>query len=163
MVMTIALLFVIAVPFTYAIDFQLLGGVWILQTLPAVTLAFVRRRPPSSVVFLGLMTGLASGTWWVASTGFRSVIVTLSLGDLRVPCYAAIVALALNLLVTCGGWFLGAVAETSRRYSRCARSLDGMENRSTVRTRDRAKPSESQHTDRADPGLSGPLPYNEGP
>ncbi len=162
LVMTIALLFVIAVPFTYAIDFQLLGGVWILQTLPAVALAFVRRRPPSSVVFLGLMVGLVSGTWWVASTGFRGVIVTLSLGDLRVPCYAAIVALALNLLVTCGGWFLGAVAGTSRRYSRCARSLDEVENLSAARSGNRAKPSELHHADRAAPGLSGPLPYNEG-
>src|SRR5262249_12271789 len=38
-----ALAFVIWLPTTYAIDLQLLGGVWILQTLPAIVIGLFTR------------------------------------------------------------------------------------------------------------------------
>jgi SSS family solute:Na+ symporter len=42
-----ALVFVIVLPSKYAIDLQLLGGVWILQTLPSVALALCSPAGPS--------------------------------------------------------------------------------------------------------------------
>jgi SSS family solute:Na+ symporter len=123
-VMTLALLLVLTVPFSYAIDFQLLGGVWILQTLPAVGLAFARRRPPAVLLLAGWLVGIASGTWFVAATGFHGVVVSLHLGPFRAPCYAALLALVLNLLTVGTGMFLGAVAKASYRHGRCCRVAD---------------------------------------
>jgi SSS family solute:Na+ symporter len=120
-VMAVALALVLSVPFSYAIDFQLLGGVWILQTLPSVALAFARRRPPSLALLAGWFVGTAAGTWFVATTGFRGVVVTLELAGWRVLCYAAVAALGLNVLTAVGVWFLLAVAQTSFRHSRCVR------------------------------------------
>jgi SSS family solute:Na+ symporter len=37
-----ALVFIIFVPLQYAIQLQLLGGIWIIQTLPSVLSAFTR-------------------------------------------------------------------------------------------------------------------------
>src|SRR5206468_2067178 len=50
-----ALLFIILAPVKYAIDFQLLGGVWISQTIPSVFDELAedvppRRRPPEPAV-----------------------------------------------------------------------------------------------------------------
>ncbi len=37
-----AVLFILALPLTYAIQLQLLGDIWIIQTLPALVLGSIR-------------------------------------------------------------------------------------------------------------------------
>src|ERR1700747_2660373 len=57
-----ALVFIIFVPTQYAIQLQLLGGIWIIQTLPAVMLgAFTRWFNPWALL-IGWLVGTVAGT-----------------------------------------------------------------------------------------------------
>jgi len=91
-----ALAFVFALRTQDAINLQLLGGVWILQTLPAVVLALFTPRLHRVGLLAGWAVGMLSGTALLAANGFVSV-VSLELGDVRVGVYVALLALALNL------------------------------------------------------------------
>lgn len=81
-----------------AINLQLLGGVWILQTFPAVVLGLFTRLSPSRALLAGWVTGMIVGTLLVVRQGF-SAVVWIGLGDHRTPVYAAVVALVVNLAV----------------------------------------------------------------
>ncbi len=94
------LVFIIGFPQTYAIVLQLLGGIWIIQTLPAVMLGLYTRWLHPAALILGWLTGTAAGTWMAATLSFKSATYVLHIAGLAVPCYAAISALALNLLVS---------------------------------------------------------------
>lgn len=91
-----ALLFVLKLPVTYAIEMQLLGGIWIAQIFPAVVLGVFTRWFHPWALFCGLVAGLGSGSWMVWSLGLKSsVYVVPHVGGL----YAAVPALVLNLAV----------------------------------------------------------------
>jgi SSS family solute:Na+ symporter len=93
-----ALAFVVGLRAQDAITLQLLGGVWILQTLPAVVLGLLLRRPHRYALLAGLVTGVVTGTWLVAAQGFVAV-TRFDVGPASVGIYAGLVALALNLAV----------------------------------------------------------------
>ena len=94
-----ALLFVILLPQHYAIELQLLGGVWIVQTLPAVILGLYSRWLEPKALLLGLLAGIASGTWMAAALDFKSSTYPLAVGGFTMPGYAAVYSLILNLAV----------------------------------------------------------------
>jgi SSS family solute:Na+ symporter len=96
------LLFIVLLPQTYAIVLQLLGGVWISQTLPAVLLGLYLRWLRPSALLLGWAAGIATGTWMVAQSSFKSATFVLTLFGTAAPCYAAVAALAVNLAVGVG-------------------------------------------------------------
>jgi solute:Na+ symporter, SSS family len=91
-----ALAFVIYLPTQYAIDLQLLGGVWMLQTLPAVMIALYTRWFHRWGLLAGWLVGMVSGTWIAASQDFAPVWEMPVLGATG---YTGLVALALNLVV----------------------------------------------------------------
>jgi len=93
-----ALVFILYLPAKYAIDMQLLGGLWILQTLPAVVVGLYTTRLHRWGVLAGWAAGMGSGTWMVRAMQFKSVF-PLHVGSLTVPGYAALWALAVNLVV----------------------------------------------------------------
>jgi SSS family solute:Na+ symporter len=93
-----ALAFVLGLRTQDTILLQLLGGVWILQTLPAVLLALLVRWPHRYALVAGLVVGVVSGTWLVASQGFVAVTF-VQVGGVQVGVYAGLVALAVNLAV----------------------------------------------------------------
>jgi solute:Na+ symporter, SSS family len=97
-----ALFFVLELQTTYAIQLQLLGGIWICQTVPAVLLALYVRLDPRALL-AGWATGVGLGTWMVVELGFKSSTYPLHLFGLTIPCYAAVSALVANLLVS---WLL---------------------------------------------------------
>jgi len=97
-----ALFFVLELQTTYAIQLQLLGGLWICQTVPAVLLALYVRLDPRALL-AGWATGVGLGTWMVASLAFKSSTYPLHIFGLTVPCYAAVSALLANLAVS---WLL---------------------------------------------------------
>lgn len=97
-----ALAFILALPHAYAIQLQLLGGIWIIQTLPAVILALYSQRLHPRALFLGWASGLAAGTAMAGSLHFKSAIYTLHIGTVSIPCYAALSALLLNIVVSYG-------------------------------------------------------------
>jgi SSS family solute:Na+ symporter len=96
-----ALVFILALPTAAAIQFQLLGGVWIIQTLPAVMLGLTRMRLRAGALLAGWACGMAVGTAMAGSSHFKSAIFTLHLpGSFAAPGYAALYALIINLLVS---------------------------------------------------------------
>jgi SSS family solute:Na+ symporter len=94
-----ALAFVLLVRAQFAIELQLLGGVWILQLLPAVIGGLFTRFFHGSALLLGLLAGMVAGTSMVASLGLRSSIYPFHLGAHTYGIYAALPALVLNLAV----------------------------------------------------------------
>ncbi|MFF5234590.1 sodium:solute symporter [Dactylosporangium sp. NPDC000521] len=89
-----ALAFIFGLPDQDAINLQLLGGVWILQTFPTVALGLFTRWPHRGALLVGWLVGMVAGTVLVASGGFSSVV---SFAGVHV--YVALAALVLNLAV----------------------------------------------------------------
>jgi solute:Na+ symporter, SSS family len=94
-----ALFFVLELQTAYAIQLQLLGGIWICQTVPSVLLALYVRLDPRALL-AGWASGVGLGTWMVWELGFKSSTYPLHLFGLTIPCYAAVSALLVNLAVS---------------------------------------------------------------
>jgi solute:Na+ symporter, SSS family len=92
-----ALAFVLFLPTQYAIDLQLLGGVWMLQTLPAVMLALYTRWFHRWGLLTGWAAGMVTGTWIAASQDYTPVWDTPLI---EATAYTGLVALLVNLAVT---------------------------------------------------------------
>ena len=102
LVMSVAgLLFVLLLPTQYAINLQLLGGIWIVQTLPAVICGLFTRWFRSIALLAGWAAGMAAGTAMAVSQELASVY-PLHLGSRTFSSYAAVYALTLNLLLAGG-------------------------------------------------------------
>lgn len=95
-----ALAFILLLPQKYAIQLQLLGGVWIIQTLPAVVLGLYTGWFHRHALLVGWAAGIIVGTTMVASLGFSTSVFPLQIGELTVPCYAALASLIVNLVVS---------------------------------------------------------------
>jgi SSS family solute:Na+ symporter len=98
-----ALAFIVVGPAEYAIQLQLLGGVWILQTFPAIILGLYTRWLHRWALFAGWAAGMGVGTWMVAVQGFRGTVYPLHVGHSTWPAYAAVWALLANLAVAVFG------------------------------------------------------------
>ena len=93
-----ALAFILGLPLQYAIQLQLLGGVWIIQTLPAVIGGLYTRWFHDRALFLGWLAGIVAGTAMAASQQFKP-IYPLHFAGFTIPTYAALAALIINLIV----------------------------------------------------------------
>jgi SSS family solute:Na+ symporter len=93
-----ALLFVLFIPTQYAINLQLLGGVWIIQVLPAVFIGLYTRWLDHRALLIGWVCGMTVGTWMAYSVQFKP-IYTLVIGGYSIPGYSAFYALIVNLVV----------------------------------------------------------------
>lgn len=97
-----ALAFVLETPGSYAIEMQLLGGIWITQLFPAVVCgAFLKRHLHPWAVFAGWAAGMIAGTAMAVALEFKgSGVFPLHLLGGTWSMYAAIPALLLNLCLT---------------------------------------------------------------
>jgi solute:Na+ symporter, SSS family len=93
-----ALVFILFVPLQYAIQFQLLGGIWIIQTLPAVVIGAYTRWFNDWALLIGWLVGTLAGTWMAAAVNFGA-IYPLALGGWTFPGYTALYTVILNLAV----------------------------------------------------------------
>ncbi|HET9126525.1 MAG TPA: sodium:solute symporter [Propionibacteriaceae bacterium] len=100
-----ALLFVITMDQSAAINLQLLGGVWILQTFPAIVAGLYTRVFHRWALFLGWATGIVYGT--VAAYNVVNPVTHAHFGGsiapfpfTHAPVYIAISAFVLNALVS---------------------------------------------------------------
>ena len=100
-----ALLFVLFAPPRYSINLQLLGGIWILQTLPAIVLGLFTRYFQSGALLGGWFVGMVTGTWMSVSQHLTAVY-PLRIAGKTLSAYAAVDALVLNLLVATFGMLL---------------------------------------------------------
>jgi SSS family solute:Na+ symporter len=94
-----ALAFILFLPLTYAVQLQLLGGVWIIQTLPAVLSALYTRFFNGWALLAGWAAGVAAATWMAAQLNFTAAIYPITVGGFTFPCYIALPSLLLNIAV----------------------------------------------------------------
>jgi SSS family solute:Na+ symporter len=95
-----ALVFIIFVPVPYALQFQLLGGLWMIQVLPSVILGLYLRMLSGWALLAGWAVGTGVGTWMASTTSFKAAVFTLSFMGVSFPGYIALWALAANVVVS---------------------------------------------------------------
>ena len=80
-----ALVFIIFVPVPYALQFQLLGGLWMIQVLPSVILGLYLRMLNGWALLAGWAVGTGVGTWMASTTSFKAAVFTLSFFGRQFP------------------------------------------------------------------------------
>jgi solute:Na+ symporter, SSS family len=93
-----ALVFILFVPTKYAVELQLLGGIWIIQTLPPVMIGAYSRWLNSWALLIGWAVGITSGTLMAIETQLSNTY-PLVVGQYTFPGYTAVYTVILNLLV----------------------------------------------------------------
>jgi solute:Na+ symporter, SSS family len=94
-----AVLFIIYIPTTQVINFQLLGGIWILQTLPAVFLGLYTNWFNRWALLIGWLVSEVLGTILFSAAGLKSVYA-ISIFGLSFPgMYTAFSMIILNLIL----------------------------------------------------------------
>ena len=91
-----ALAFIVFIPSKFAIYLQLLGGIWIIQTLPAVMLGVYTRWFNDWALMIGWAAGIVAGTAMFVAAELTPTYV-LAVGGFAFPGYAALYAVILNL------------------------------------------------------------------
>lgn len=82
----------------YAINLQLLGGVWILQIFPAVVFGLYTRWFNRWALLIGWAVGMITGTYWAFVANFASTYTYTIFGHSYVV-YIALVAFVINLVI----------------------------------------------------------------
>ncbi|HEY7871187.1 MAG TPA: sodium:solute symporter [Rudaea sp.] len=90
-----ALAFVVFLPMQYAIDLQLLGGIWMLQVFPAIVFGLFTRWFRPNALLAGWALGMVLGTTLSASVGMKPVFALPGIGGV----YIGLIALAANLIL----------------------------------------------------------------
>ncbi len=93
-----ALLVILFLPAQFALDLQLLGGLWILQTFPAVVFGLYSGWWRGEGLLAGWAAGFAVGTWLAWINNFKP-LQALHFGATSVMVYSGLLALAVNILV----------------------------------------------------------------
>ena len=93
-----ALVFILFVPTQFAIQLQLLGGIWIIQTLPAVLLGSYTRWFNSWALLVGWAIGTYAGTAMAIAAELKPTY-PLAFGGYTFPGYTAFYTVILNLVV----------------------------------------------------------------
>src|SRR5499427_5302815 len=101
-----ALIFVLALSKTFSINLQLLGGIWILQTFPAIVIGLYTRWFHRWALVIGWAAAMAYGTIVAYNTpapgaaGSHFGASTANLPGLNHTVYIAVTALVINLVVS---------------------------------------------------------------
>jgi solute:Na+ symporter, SSS family len=110
-----AVIVILALDTQFSIDLQLIGGVIIVQTLPAIVIGLYSRAAHAWGLLAGMVAGLASGMYMLYDTPnpvtgkehFGGAQYALSklpgFGDTEVTVYTGILSLAANLIVVVVG------------------------------------------------------------
>ena len=93
-----ALGFVLFLDNSVALNLQLLGGLWILQTFPAVVFGLFTRWFTGPALLAGWAVGFFGGTY-VAWTDGLKPLHTLAIGGMNYTMYVGLLALAANIVV----------------------------------------------------------------
>jgi solute:Na+ symporter, SSS family len=93
-----ALVFILFIPTQYAIYLQLLGGIWIIQTLPAVMLGAYTRWFNDWALLIGWAAGTFAGTWMAVASGLKPTY-PVEFAGWSLPGYTALYTVILNLVV----------------------------------------------------------------
>ena len=94
-----ALAFILFLPQQYAINLQLFGGAWILQTFPTIVFGLWHRRFHHVALLSGWAVGMVASTAMEISLKMKGSTYPLHVFGKTYPAYVACYALALNLLI----------------------------------------------------------------
>ena len=93
-----ALLVIIFLPTQFALDLQLLGGIWILQTLPSLVFGLYTKWFRAPGLLAGWAVGFLLGTYLVWINGLKP-LQPMSLGGAPFTVYIGLLALVANIAV----------------------------------------------------------------
>ncbi|MFZ3355112.1 MAG: sodium:solute symporter [Xanthobacteraceae bacterium] len=93
-----ALAFIVFVPQKFAIYLQLLGGIWIIQTLPSVMLGCYTRWFNDWALLIGWLVGIGLGTWMFVAAKLAPNYPLVIAGH-GFPGYSALYTVILNLII----------------------------------------------------------------
>jgi solute:Na+ symporter, SSS family len=93
-----ALAFTLFLPVQYALDLQLLGGLWILQTFPALVFTLFTRWFRAEGLLAGWAVGILWGTYTAWSNGLKP-LASITLGETNYSFYVGLGALIINVVV----------------------------------------------------------------
>lgn len=93
-----AMLFILFIPMQFAIQLQLLGGMWIIQTFPVIAFSVFTRFFNGWALLVGWGVGIITATCLVVSNHFGAVWA-FHLFGYTVPSYIALATLILNIVV----------------------------------------------------------------
>ena len=93
-----ALIFIVFAPTQYAIQLQLLGGIWIIQTLPSVLLGVYTRWFDDWALLAGWAAGTLAGTAMAFATNL-TLTFPLAFGGYVLPGYTGFYTVILNLVI----------------------------------------------------------------
>ena len=116
-----ALAFTLFLPTQYALDLQLLGGLWILQIFPALVFGLFTRWFRAEGLLLGWTAGILWGSWTAWSNGLKP-LASISLGEGHYTFYVGLGALVLNVAVAAIGTVVLSRVSPDRRHSLTAPS-----------------------------------------
>jgi SSS family solute:Na+ symporter len=100
-----ALVIILAIKTDFAINFQLLGGVWILQTFPSIVGGLYTRVLHRWALLAGWLAGMVTGTWMAYATSspksdhFAGSIYPWHFFGMHFKAYHGLIALVINLIV----------------------------------------------------------------
>lgn len=93
-----ALAFILFAPVQYALDLQLLGGLWILQTFPAVVFGLYGGWLRAPAVLIGWAAGFIGGSYLAWMDGLKP-LHTVSIAGAGYTVYVGLLATLLNVAV----------------------------------------------------------------
>ncbi len=107
--------FIVFASSKYVVNFQLAGGVWIVQILPMVVIPIFFTWVNMKSAVLGWAAGMGWGTYILITDHFNSSLHKLDLFGHHLDVYTAIPALLINLIITLGGSLLVRVFTPSKQ------------------------------------------------
>jgi len=93
-----ALACILFLPTQFALDLQLLGGLWILQTFPAVVFGLFTSWFRGTPLLLGWIVGFCGGSYLAWSNGLKP-LHTLVIGGGSYTVYVGLLAVVVNIVV----------------------------------------------------------------
>ncbi|HTI96415.1 MAG TPA: sodium:solute symporter [Rudaea sp.] len=95
-----ALAFVVFLPLEYAINLQLLGGIWIAQIFPAIAFGLFTRWFRGGALLAGWAFGMTLGTALSASVGMKPIFTLPELGGVYIGLIALVANIAMAASIT---------------------------------------------------------------
>jgi SSS family solute:Na+ symporter len=94
-----ALLFVFGLPLKYAIQLQLLGGMWMIQIFPAIVFSLFTRFYNGWALLVGWAVGIGLATHLALLNHLKGSIYPFHIGGTTFPCYIALATFVVNVLL----------------------------------------------------------------
>jgi len=113
-----ALAFILAIPSTDVINFQLAGGVIMIQTLPAVLMGLFWSWLDRWALIAGWAVGMGTGIFWLSEEKFAKTSHIFNPLGSKYAMYIGLVSIVLNVVVVIAGTALAHAIGVHRRAER---------------------------------------------